>query len=1064
MASKKKYWRSVEELDNQSLTEQLASNEFAEDVPVEEFLGNDKAMDGTQTSRRDFLKLLGFSTAAVTLAACEAPVVKSIPYVVKPDSITPGVPTWYASTIFDGYDYANVLVKTREGRPIRINTNKSAKYFTSTNARVQAMVLSLYDSEKVRGPLLKSSKAFKPNSWAKLDEEVMSKLKAVGGKKVVILTSSLPSPTTKKVIADFKAKYPTVEHVVYDAVNYSPALDAAEEIYGQRSLPFYDLSSSELVVSFNADFLGDYNGGGFEDGYAKSRKPGKNMLRHIQVESNLSMTGANADTRYPMKQSEVMKTLAEVYRGLTSGTTHKVASAIVKEIKAKGSKAVVLADGNKEAFAVCYAINQIINSDAVSKTKINLLKESNDKGFDQFLTDAKTGNVGALFMFQTNPVYNHPKSKEIVSVFSKIGLKVAMSEKLDETAQYADVVAPVPHVLESWNDINPISGVYSLQQPTIQRIFDTRQFQDSLLTWMKDTVNTESVPADTLVTNQDPNKIELVMPKPSYIQPATEYYNYLRSNWESTILPQLGYSFNQALYNGFNETGETASLSASGSAMMAADKLASMKTNDWELQLYTKCSIGDGTQANNPWLQELPDPITRASWDNYLTLNPNDADKFNIEISENANVKNGRMQFDGDYVNVTANGVTIENVPVFIQPGQALGTVGLALGYGRVQGGKVSNNVGVNAFPAYKEGNISVTNVKIERSNEGKKHEFACMQMQNTLMGRYEIARQATLGDFLNKPVDEWNEPAVMPTWRGTSPVGEVDIWRSHDRSFGPHFNLSVDLNACTGCGACIIACQAENNTAVVGKEEMRRSRDMYWLRIDRYYSDVTDNTRTQKVQLEGLDEGAREDKTEAAMYKKLIKPEAENPDVIFQPMMCQHCNHAPCETVCPVAATSHGRQGQNMMAYNRCVGTRYCANNCPYKVRRFNWFNYAQNDKFDFNMNDDLGRMVLNPDVVVRSRGVMEKCSFCIQDTQAAILKAKKEGRRVTDEEFKDACSCAAACGTGAMVFGDVNDDASEVKELSEDNRVYRVIEELGTKPNVFYHVKIKNREEAKA
>ncbi len=1058
MASKKKYWRSVEELDNQSLTEQLASSEFADQIPVEEFLGNDKAMDGTQTSRRDFLKLLGFSTAAVTLAACEAPVIKSIPYVVKPESVTPGVPTWYASTIFDGYDYANVLVKTREGRPIRINANKSAKYFGTTSARVQAAVLSLYDSDKVRGPMLKSGNGFKPNSWAKIDEEVMSKLKMVGGKKVVILTSSLPSPTTKKVVADFKTKYPTVEHVVYDAVNYSPALDAAEEIYGQRTLPLYDLSSSELVVSFNADFLGDYNGGGFEDGYAKSRKPGKNMLRHIQVESNLSMTGANADSRYPMKQSEVLKTLAEVYRGLTSGTTNKIASAIVKEIQAKGNKAVVLADGNKEAFALCFAINSLINSEAVSKTKVNLLKESNDKLFNQFLADAKSGNVGALLMFQTNPVYNHPKSKEIVSAFSKIGLKVAMSEKLDETAQYADVVAPVPHILESWNDINAITGVYSLQQPTIQRIFDTRQFQDSLLTWMKDTVNVDAVPADTLVTNQDPNKVELVMPKTSYQQPATEYYKYLKSNWESSILPQLGYSFNQALYNGYNESAETASLSASGNAAVAADKLASLKSNDWELQLYTKCSIGDGSQSNNPWLQELPDPITRASWDNYLTLNPNDAGKFNIEISENANVKNGRMQFDGDYVNITANGVLIENVPVFIQPGQALGTVGLALGYGRTKGGKVSKEVGVNAFPAYVDGNLSVTKVKIERSNEGEKHEFACMQMQSTLMGRYEIARQATLADFLNNPAEEWNEPAVMPTWRGTSPVGEVDIWRSHDRSFGPHFNLSVDLNACTGCGACIIACQAENNTAVVGKEEMRRSRDMYWLRIDRYYSDTTDNTLTQKVALE------EDDLMEAGQYKLLIKPEAKNPDVIFQPMMCQHCNHAPCETVCPVAATSHGRQGQNMMAYNRCVGTRYCANNCPYKVRRFNWFNYALNDKFDFNMNDDLGRMVLNPDVVVRSRGVMEKCSFCIQNTQAAILTAKKEGRRVTDEEFRDSAACAAACGTGAMVFGDVNDDASEVKELSEDNRVYRVIEELGTKPNVFYHVKIKNREEAKA
>ncbi|MET3732869.1 TAT-variant-translocated molybdopterin oxidoreductase [Moheibacter stercoris] len=1060
MASKKTYWRSIEELDNKGLTEQLASNEFADQIPVEDFLGNKSAMEGTQTSRRDFLKLLGFSTAAVTLAACEAPVIKSIPYVVKPESVTPGVPTWYASTIFDGYDYANVLVKTREGRPIRINANKSAKYFGSTNARVQASVLSLYDSEKVRGPLVKSGSDFKPTSWASIDEQVMGKLKSVGGKKVVLLTSSMPSPTTKKVIADFKAKYPTTEHVVVDAVNYSPALDAAEEMYGQRVLPFYDLSTSELVVSFNADFLGDYNGGGFEGGYAAARKPGKTMIRHIQVESNLSLTGANSDSRYPMKQTDVLKTLAEVYKGLTSGTSDKVASAIVSEIKSKGSKAVVLADGNKEAFALCYAINSLINSEAVSKTKVTLLKESNDKAFDQFLADANAGNVGALITFQANPVYNHPKSKQLISAFSKIGLKVMMSEKLDETAQYADVVAPVPHVLESWNDINPITGVYSLQQPTIQKIFDTRQFQDSLLTWLKDSL-TETEAAETLVTNQDPNKVELVMPKPAYRQPVTEFYKYLKANWESSILGTLGYSFNQALYNGFNESTETTSLSASGSAAAYADKLASAKASTWELQLYTSCAIGDGTQANNPWLQELPDPITRASWDNYITLNPNDAHHFNIEISENANVKNGRMQFDGDYVNIKANGVTLNDVPVFIQPGQALGTVGLALGYGRTHGGKVCKEVGVNAYPLYANGNLAVSNLTIERSSKGGKHEFACMQMQNTLMGRYEIARQATLADVLSRPSEEWNEPAVMPTWRGTSPVGEVDIWRTHDRSAGPHFNLSIDLNACTGCGACIVACQAENNTAVVGKEEMRMSRDMYWLRIDRYYSDVTNNTRTQKVQLENLTEDAKEDKTEAAMYRRLIKPEAENPDVIFQPMMCQHCNHAPCETVCPVAATSHGKQGQNMMAYNRCVGTRYCANNCPYKVRRFNWFNYAQNDKFDFNMNDDLGRMVLNPDVVVRTRGVMEKCSFCIQQTQAAILKAKKEGRRVTDEEFKDSAACAAACGSGAMVFGDVNDDASEVKKLSEEERVYRVIEELGTKPNVFYHVKVKNRTE---
>lgn len=288
-----------------------------------------------------------------------------------------------------------------------------------------------------------------------------------------------------------------------------------------------------------------------------------------------------------------------------------------------------------------------------------------------------------------------------------------------------------------------------------------------------------------------------------------------------------------------------------------------------------------------------------------------------------------------------------------------------------------------------------------------------------------------------------------MHTYGGTLPMGKIDLWDNNDDTDGPHFNLSVDLNSCTGCGACVIACQAENNVPVVGKEEIRMSRDMYWLRIDRYYSSK------EKIETkEGLDKGLNVPQ----LYDILIEP-SETPDVIFQPVMCQHCNHAPCETVCPVAATSHGKQGQNQMAYNRCIGTRYCANNCPYKVRRFNWFNYALNDKFDYNMNNDLGRMVLNPDVVVRTRGVMEKCSMCIQMTQASILEAKKDGRRVADGEFQTACS--KACSTGAMQFGDMNDNGSHVRSLFGSKRRYYLLEEIGTKPNVFYHTKIRNREE---
>jgi len=405
------------------------------------------------------------------------------------------------------------------------------------------------------------------------------------------------------------------------------------------------------------------------------------------------------------------------------------------------------------------------------------------------------------------------------------------------------------------------------------------------------------------------------------------------------------------------------------------------------------------------------------------------------------------MQLDGTVVNLTVNGVKLENVPVLIQPGQAEGSLGLALGYGKKDSGKVAET-GVNAYPLFDGYNTVLSNVSIEKSGADD-HEFAGVQLQNTLMGRYEIAKEVTLDTYLNEDVNKWNKPLTMETLQGALPIGKVDLWDAFDDTDGPHFNLSVDLNSCIGCGACVIACQAENNVPVVGKEEVRMSRDMAWLRIDRYYS------AKEKIEVkEGLDKGLNVPN----LYDILIEPN-ESPDVIFQPVMCQHCNHAPCETVCPVAATSHGKQGQNQMAYNRCIGTRYCANNCPYKVRRFNWFTYNLNDKFDFNMNNDLGRMVLNPDVVVRTRGVMEKCSMCIQMTQATILEAKKEGRRIEDGELKTACS--QACSTGALKFGDMNDKSSEVRALFNDKRKYVLLEEVGTKPNVFYHTKVRNRKE---
>jgi molybdopterin-containing oxidoreductase family iron-sulfur binding subunit len=470
--------------------------------------------------------------------------------------------------------------------------------------------------------------------------------------------------------------------------------------------------------------------------------------------------------------------------------------------------------------------------------------------------------------------------------------------------------------------------------------------------------------------------------------------------------------------------------------------------------------MGDGQQANNPWLQEFPDPITKVTWDNYLAVSKADAEALGLV---NENVANGAL--NGSYVNVTVGSETIENVPVIIQPGQAKGSVAMALGYGRTSGLKEELQTGSNAFALYQDFN-SVQKVSVSAATG--MHEFACTQLHNTLMGRGDIIRETTLEVFNTKDVHYWNPMPQVSKDHQEIPVTspDADLWDSFDRSIGHHFNLSIDLNACTGCGACVIACHSENNVPVVGKEEIRKSRDMHWLRIDRYYSSEESfaGDNEEKASIDGLGLGNQlfgdgQGEGTVPTLRRMEDP-SENPQVAFQPIMCQHCNHAPCETVCPVAATSHGRQGQNHMAYNRCVGTRYCANNCPYKVRRFNWFLYAENDEFDYYLNDDLGRMVLNPDVVVRSRGVMEKCSMCIQMTQKTILDAKRDGREIKDGEFQTACS--AACSNGAMVFGDINDKESKVAHLHEDNRMYHLLESVGTKPNVMYHTKVRNTKEA--
>ena len=1014
MATKKTYFQGLDELSNNPDLEQFQHKEFSEKLPEEAFLGNEEKLAESSTSRRDFLKYLGFSTAAASLAACEAPIQHVIPFVVKPEQTVAGIANWYASSFYDGNEFASLLIKNREGRPILLKSNDLSDR-GGVSARIQASVLNLYDSSRLKGPMHNGEES----TWSKVDSKIIKGLESVSnsGKQIVLLSSSIISPSTIDVINTFKQKY-SAKHVIYDALSISGMLDANADSFGVRVLPTYRFDLADVIVSFAADFLGDWLDSEHPKSYALKRNPNKKMSRHYQFESNLSMTGANADYRTPVKASEMGIALLNLYNKLAlksgisqikvSASSHEERLNIVAEDlwSAKG-KSLVLAGGNdKNIHMIVNAINELLENHGatIDFTKRSHLKQGNDSQMKKLLQDMNEGKVGAIIAYNANPVYNLAQGKEFSEALNKVELSVSFADKKDETASLMNFICPDHHYLESWGDAHPYTGFYSLVQPTIRPLFDTRQAQASLMKWSGKGV---------------------------------DYYNHLKDNWSKNILS--GSSWNSALHDGvFTVPSFEKTVSYRGSIKEASELLKAQSSEGIDLVLYVKHGMGDGQFSNNPWLQELPDPISKTTWDNYLTISPRFAKELGLS---NEYISNGAL--NGDVVDISVNGVT-KRVPVLIQPGQAYKTVGLALGYGREGVGKAGDGVGINAFSFALDNQTTLSDLQITKI-EGAVHEFACTQLHHTMMGRDRIVKETTF-DAYKKDPRSGNEQMFLETHKGPMEPEKITLWEEHDRDVH-WWNLSIDLNSCTGCGACIIACHAENNVPVVGKEEIRRSRDMHWLRIDRYYSSDMNEEVAEQKDISTIDK----------FLAMEVASEADSLEVVFQPVMCQHCNHAPCETVCPVAATTHSREGLNHMTYNRCVGTRYCANNCPYKVRRFNWFNYSDNEQFDFYMNNDLGKMVLNPDVVVRSRGVMEKCSMCIQNIQKAKLDAKKENRKLKDGDVD--CACATACDTGSMVFGDVLDKESKVYSESVSPRAYHLLEELNTQPSVWYQTKVRNK-----
>lgn len=989
----KRYWQGLEELRNDAEFVKHAQKEFGDTTLIEE----------GGTARRDFLKMLGFGMAAVSLAACEAPVRKAIPYLNKPEDVEPTIPTWYASTYTDpeGGDYCSVLVKTREGRPIKIEGNPESSISRGgTGTRAQASVLGLYDNEKLKGP----QKGDKATSWETLDTEVRAAL--AGAQNIRIVAGTILSPSTRGVIEAFQSKFPSAQLVQYDA-NSAFGLT---QVHG-GAMPDYDFSKASVIVGLSCDFLGSWVAPDeFSRQWAQNRKlvstkGGKNtMSRHYQFESAFSLTGANADYRTSIKPSQEGLVAAQLLKLLggtlpTPSITVPHLDKAARDLQAAGAgRALVVSGSNDPAVQTVVAeINRILGSYGSTIAGKSNYKQGNDVAMNRFIDDVKARRVDAVIFYGANPVYNHPRGKELAEALPNVKLRVSMSDRIDETGLLCQYMAPDSHYLESWGDAEPKPGFYSLCQPTISTIFKTRQGQVSLLSW-----------ADF----------------------DADFSEYLKSYWLENILQGGGQAaWVKVLQDGVYEPGspDAALPAPSGNLAAAATRIGQVyKPSDRiELVTYEKPGIGTGSQANNPWLQEFPDPISRATWDNYAAISQRTAAK--LELAQN------------DVVRLEVAGREPIELPVLVQPGQVDDTIAVAIGYGRTRAGKSADGVGKNAYPFT---NLIAPEVKVTDTGDDYKWGIAQTQTHNTVMGRKSIIQESVLGEY-QKDVQAGRFFPHVATSEGIKRPEEISLWKGHIKP-NHSWGMVIDLNSCTGCGACVISCQAENNVAVVGRKEVVMRREMHWLRIDRYYSSDAESD---------------------GFNYKALEVASENPEVVFQPMLCQHCSNAPCETVCPVIATSHSAEGLNQMTYNRCIGTRYCANNCPYKVRRFNWFKYFDEDRFDFHYNNELGKMVINPDVTVRSRGVMEKCTFCVQRIQATKLTAKKERRRPYANEVQTACS--QSCPTNAIAFGDFNNPESEVSKLlaaEKQGRAFSVLEEINVLPQISYLTKIRNKDLADA
>jgi MoCo/4Fe-4S cofactor protein with predicted Tat translocation signal len=997
-------WRSLEELADDDQFAAALAREFPEYA--------DRMHDAT--TRREFLQLMGASLALAGAAGCvQQPAEGIVPYVRAPEDIIPGKPLYYATAITHDGAASGLLVESQTGRPVKVEGNprqpavpeimRSANdaaggvqlRFGATDAYSQAAVLSLYDPDRSQTVLHYGQ----IETWESFAAEWSSRMAAFladGGRGLRLLTQTVVSPTLADQLRQLSEKFPNAQWHQYEPLHNDAAVVGSQWAFGRVVEPIYRLAAADVILALDADFLVDgpwhlQNAAAF----ARRRKlaPGDGsatLNRLYVVESGRSLTGASADHRLPLAPSAIAALALELAETLGAQLGDAAANpagamapanrawldAVTADLKDARGRSLVVAGRSQPpvVHALAHWINETLGN--VGQT-VDYYPPLAARPVDQLaslqdlVAAMRAGEVQSLVILGGNPVFDAPADLRFVEALAKVPHSVHLSQYNDETSAHCAWHLPEAHLLESWSDTRAADGTASIVQPLIEPLFRGKTVHEVVA---------------ALLGNPQPVALDLV-----------------RDYWKSQLGQTGGGSnfqqqWQRALHDGIVAGTSASPLSVRVSAnwaTAAAPQIAAaaVPSNDQLQVVYRPApALWDGRFANNGWLQELPQPFTKLTWDNAALVSPETAAAHALA--------------SGDVVEIAVGDPRVE-IPVFVVPGHPVETVTLQVGYGRTTSGRIGDGVGVDVYPLRKSDAMWAASASLRKT--GRTHLLATTQHHHLMEGRH-LVRTGTLAELAADPA----HPEFMRVGH-QAPPPEVTMYPPHPYE-GYKWGLAVDLSKCTGCSACVVACQAENNVPIVGKDQVSRGREMHWLRIDQYYSGET-----------------------------------ANPASYHQPVMCQHCELAPCEVVCPVGATTHSDEGLNEMTYNRCVGTRYCSNNCPYKVRRFNFLEYNAELK-----SDPLLQLRSNPNVTVRSRGVMEKCTYCVQRINAARIESENHDRPIRDGQIVTACQ--AACPSEALVFGNLNDPGSAVAQLAASSLNYALLGELNTRPRTTYLARVTN------